>query len=263
MNCDTTELEAIQNKIIRIPGFPPTMLDRDLAKLYETETRKINQAVKRNQDRFPSDFCFQLTDEEAEKLVSQSVIPKQIITKSTPYAFTREGANMLSAVLHTPIAVQRSVQIMRAFSAIEEQTQSRIDPIQVLNDPEAMRGLLLTYSEKVISLESTVKEQTPKVYALDRISTADGSMCITDAAKTLQLRPKDLFRWMFSQGWIYRRPGGIHWIGYQHRLQQAVLVHKVTTLSTSDGQDKVTEQVRVTPKGLVMIAEKFSTVAAA
>ena len=137
------------------------------------------------------------------------------------------------------------------------------DPIEVFNDPAAMRGLLLTYTEKVLALESTVKEQAPKVEALDRLSTSDGSLCITDAAKALQLRPKDLFQWLAAHDWIYRRAGGNHWIAYQARLKRGALEHKVTTVSRNDGSEKVGEQVRVTPRGLAELAKAFSVETAA
>ena len=136
------------------------------------------------------------------------------------------------------------------------------DPRAALNDPATMRGLLLTYSEKVLALESKVDEQAPKVSGFDLISDADGSLCITDAAKTLQTRPKDLFLKLSACNWIYRRAGGSHWIGYQYQLKRGTLMHKVTTVSRNDGTEKVTEQVRVTPKGLTELAEKFSAKAA-
>ncbi|EKD33702.1 MAG: hypothetical protein ACD_75C02623G0008 [uncultured bacterium] len=136
--------------------------------------------------------------------------------------------------------------------------QPVIDPMKVLNDPAAMRGLLLTYSEKVLALESTITEQAPKVAALDRISTADGYLCVTDAAKNLQIRPKDLFIWLSANSWIYRRTGGKGWLAYQQRIQQGVLSHKVTTVQRSDGTEKTVEQVLVTAKGLTKLAESFS-----
>jgi len=136
------------------------------------------------------------------------------------------------------------------------------DPSAALNDPATMRGLLLTYSEKVLALESKVDEQAPKVAGFDIISDADGSLCITDAAKTLQTRPKDLFLKLSACNWIYRRAGGSHWIGYQYQLKRGTLMHKVTTVSRNDGTEKVTEQVRITPKGLTELAEKFSAKAA-
>src|SRR5260363_399146 len=132
------------------------------------------------------------------------------------------------------------------------------DPIQILNDPAAMRGLLLTYPEKVIELESKLNAQAPKVEALDRIAMANGAMCITDAAKTLQIRPTELFGWLHSNRWIYRRPGYAGWLAYQDKLQSQVLQHKVVTIAHSDGSERVTEQVRVTAKGLTRLSEHFS-----
>lgn len=137
------------------------------------------------------------------------------------------------------------------------------DPVHVLNDPAAMRGLLLTYSEKVIALESKVSDLSPKAEALDRIATADGSLCITDAAKALQVRPKDLFEFLRQNGWIYRRPGTAHDVGYQSKVMMGVLEHKVTTVTTADGNERITEQVRVTPKGLALLAKVFRPAASA
>ena len=128
------------------------------------------------------------------------------------------------------------------------------DPMAILSDPAAMRGLLLTYTEKVIALESKVQEQAPKVEALDRIATKTiGSMCITDAAKHLQVTPKHLFRWLHANAWIYRRAGGSHWIAYQNRMPHH-LEHKITTVERSDGTEKVCEQVLVTANGLARLA---------
>jgi hypothetical protein len=120
MNKEPT-VQEIQSRIIHLPNRPPFMLDKDLAEIYETETKRVNEAVRRNPKRFPSDFCFQLTEKEAD------ILRSQIATSSLnhggrrylPYCFSREGANMLSTVLHTDVAIDRSIQIMRAFSAME------------------------------------------------------------------------------------------------------------------------------------------------
>jgi phage regulator Rha-like protein len=93
------------------------------------------------------------------------------------------------------------------------------------------------------------------VAALGRVANADGSLCITDAAKALQMRPKDLFRFLQANGWIYQRPGTAGWLGYQSKTASALLEHKVTTVLRADGSEKVTEQVRVTPKGLTKLAK--------
>ena len=92
------------------------MLDRDLAVLYRVKPIALRQQVKRNLDRFPQDFMFQLTAEEAERLVSQNVIPtRRSLGGSLPYVFTQEGVAMLSSVLKSPRAIQVNLAIMRAF----------------------------------------------------------------------------------------------------------------------------------------------------
>ncbi len=92
------------------------LLGADLAELYGVETRALNQAVKRNRERFPADFMFQLTGEDVELLVSQNVIPHPgRFGGALPYAFTEQGVAMLSGVLKSPRAVAVNIEIMRAF----------------------------------------------------------------------------------------------------------------------------------------------------
>ena len=92
------------------------MLDKDLAQLYEIKPIVLRQQVKRNLERFPNDFMFQITDEEAKMMVSQNVIPsKQSLGGYLPYAFTEQGVAMLSSVLRNKRAVLVNIQIMRAF----------------------------------------------------------------------------------------------------------------------------------------------------
>lgn len=132
------------------------------------------------------------------------------------------------------------------------------DPLAILNDPAAMRGLLLNYSEKVLALEATVTEQKPVVDAYDRLVTrTDGALCITDAAKHIHVRPKDLFAWLQRHNWIYRRPGGSAWLAYQSTLQRGYMEHKVVTI-TVDGHDRIREQALVTAKGLARLAVEFA-----
>ena len=107
--------QQIQNKIITIRG-EQVMLDKDLAKLYQIETRVLKQAVKRNIERFPEEFMFELMENEMKILVSQSVIPSlKYFGGANPYAFTEQGVAMLSAVLKSQTAVRISIQIMNAF----------------------------------------------------------------------------------------------------------------------------------------------------
>jgi phage regulator Rha-like protein len=116
MAVELVTLKVIENKIYVIRG-KKVMLDRDLAALYEVETKVLNQAVKRNFSRFPEDFMFQLTSEEAEALRSQFVTSNigRGGRRYFPYAFTENGVAMLSTVLSSERAIQINIQIMRAF----------------------------------------------------------------------------------------------------------------------------------------------------
>lgn len=111
----------IKSKIYTIRN-KEVMLDEDLAKLYEVSVKRLNEQVKRNIERFPNDFMFQLTEEEYEKLKSQ------IATSSSehggrrylPYVFTEQGLYMLSSVLKSQVAIEVSISIMRTFTKIRE-----------------------------------------------------------------------------------------------------------------------------------------------
>ena len=134
----TNELTTtIENKIYIIRG-QQVMIDRDIAQLYGVETRVLNQAVKRNEDRFPEEFCFQLDDSEFENWISQIVISnsEKMGLRKKPFAFTEQGVAMLSAVLKSETAVKMSIQIMKAFVAMRKfmllnaQVFQRLDNIE-------------------------------------------------------------------------------------------------------------------------------------
>ncbi len=117
-------MTPIHHKIFTLRG-KQIMLDSDLAKLYQVETKVFNQAVKRNSERFPEDFMFQLTEEEYNSLRSQFVTletGRGKHRKYLPYAFTENGVYMLSAVLKSSIAIEVSIEIMRTFTKLREFT---------------------------------------------------------------------------------------------------------------------------------------------
>ncbi|MBQ3750654.1 MAG: ORF6N domain-containing protein [Bacteroidales bacterium] len=123
---------SIQNIIYDIRGVK-VMLDYDLAAIYGVETRTLNQAVKRNLERFPQDFMFRLTEEEWDALAQSGMISQIVISllskrkkTSPPYAFTEHGAVMLASVLRSPSAVQMSVMVTRAFIAMRQALSSML-----------------------------------------------------------------------------------------------------------------------------------------
>jgi hypothetical protein len=110
---------VVATKILFIRG-KRVMLDRDLAKLYGVPTMRLNEQVKRNRDRFPEDFMFQLTKEESSNLISQNAISSWGGTRRLPYVFTEQGVAMLSGVLKSKRAIVVNIAIMRAFVKLRE-----------------------------------------------------------------------------------------------------------------------------------------------
>jgi len=128
----------IERKIYLIRG-QKVMLDRDLAELYTVETFNLNKAVKRNIDRFPPDFMFQITKDEAECLIFQLGISKSSGrggSRYLPYAFTEQGIAMLSTVLKSKRAVQVNITIMRAFVKLREMIATHKDLAKKLEELE-------------------------------------------------------------------------------------------------------------------------------
>ena len=113
------ELSIIQGKIYEIRGIR-VMLDFDLAGVYQVQTGRLNEAVKRNIKRFPADFMFQLTKEEWQNLISQFATSSWGGTRKLPFAFTELGATMLSSVLRSDVAIDASILVVRAFVAARQ-----------------------------------------------------------------------------------------------------------------------------------------------
>ncbi|MBR4535303.1 MAG: ORF6N domain-containing protein [Bacteroidales bacterium] len=152
--CDLKNIDI--KSLIHVIRGQQVLLDCDLATLYGVNTKALNQAVKRNIKRFPSDFMFQLTDEEHQALRSQIVTLKQgrgQHSKYPPYAFTRNGIAMLSSVLRSETAVGVNIRIMRAFTAIPQIINQSIQVI-----------------ERIVNIENHQQETDEKIdLILDRI----------------------------------------------------------------------------------------------
>lgn len=127
--------ESIISKIYLIRG-QKVMLDEDLAELYQVETRRLNEAVKRNSDRFPGDFMFQLNNKEFQNLKSQFATSSWGGRRKLPLAFTEQGVAMLSGILSSDIAIQVHIQIIRIFTKMKEMLLTNKDILLKLEKME-------------------------------------------------------------------------------------------------------------------------------
>lgn len=173
------ELQLIQNKIYEIRGRR-VMLDFDLAVMYNVPTKALKQAVKRNAERFPDDFMFELTPEEFDSLRSQIVTSNRGGIRYVPFAFTEQGVSMLSAVLRSDIAVQISITIMRAFVAMRNYITGTEAITAELAEIRAKLALLERNDEETLREMNDLAEDTRK--DIDNLYNAIGELSI----KTVQ-----------------------------------------------------------------------------
>lgn len=152
MNFKNSELQSIQNLIFTFRGSH-VMLDRDLAELYQVETKALNQAVKRNIERFPNSFRFQLSNSEFENWRSQFVTSNsdRMGLRRPPFAFTEQGIAMLSAVLRSAVAIQTSIQIMNAFVEMRKFSLANREVFQRLESIEKKLLLNDFHFEKIFN----------------------------------------------------------------------------------------------------------------
>jgi phage antirepressor YoqD-like protein len=257
----------MNNPVIRVSDVDlPVLIYRDkrvittalLAQLYGTEEANIRKNYHENAARFiEGEHFFKLEGAEL-KAFKNIVTDSNYVPERTArlMLWTDRGASRHSKILDTEQAWAVFDKLEDAYFNPREHAS---DHIKTLSDPSALRALLLTYSERVIELEETVKVIQPKADALERLSCAEGSLCVTDAAKALKQPPRRFFANLSARKWLYRRAGCSHWLGYQDKVQAGYLEHKVETVTRPDGSEKVVEQVRVTPKGLAKLAQIFGS----
>jgi phage antirepressor YoqD-like protein len=249
----------INDQAVQVIGYQnlPVVTTAMLAEFYGTQPKNLTDNFSNNSERFVEGKHFFKLEGTELKSFKDYTDNFGVVPKNAKHAivWTERGAARHAKMLDTE-------QAWEVFEKLEEgyfKPQVKpIDPMVALNDPNMMRGLLLTYTEKVIVLQAENDSMKTDVAALDRIAKADGSTCVTDAAKALQMQPKSLFTWLSSHGWIYRRAGGKGWLGYQDKIQSGYVEHKVTEVTRGDGTSKITEQVLVTPKGLAKLAKRLA-----
>ena len=171
----------------------------------------------------------------------------------------QQATLLFSYMRNSEIVKQFKIRLVKKFyemrdtirNGFDVNSLSRMDILKLAMESEQER-LRLENENRL--LENKVAEQAPKAEGFDRIAGADGALNLTNTAKSLNVRPKDLFSFLQANKWIYRRVGGRTFVAYQDKIQAGLLMHKVHTMMRDDGTERITEQVMVLPKGLTKLA---------
>lgn len=231
--------------IITTGNAPITMSSREIAEL----TGKRHPDVKRDIDRMMAELA-----EDVSKYAH--IYFDSMNRQQTEYQLDRDLTETLLLGYSAPLR-------RKVLARLRELEGIVANPAALLNDPVAMRGILLTYTEKVIELEHQIEEMLPTVEAFEQIAATHGTMNRTEAAKHLGIPPHVLCKWMRTNNWTYRRAGSKDDLAYQSKMNAGYLEHKVSTGPKYDGTEWIGTQVRVTPKGLTVLAQAFPPAARA
>lgn len=217
----------------------PTMSSREIAELVGSRHDKVRQSIERLAER---------------GVIGLPPLGEYLDRLGRPATEYRIGKRD-SYVIVAQLSPEFTARLVDRWQELEAMAPQPIDPRRALSDPAALRTLLLENVEKVIALEAQVVGMKEDVDAHTRLTKADGSVNVTEAAKNLGLRPKALFDWLKHNGWIYKRPGASSWLGHSTKCNTGLLEHKTTTVLRADGSEKIAEQVRITAKGLSRLAK--------
>jgi phage antirepressor YoqD-like protein/DNA-binding MarR family transcriptional regulator len=192
----------------------------------------------------------------------RALVAKGVVSSNdTPYVHPQNGQ-----VYREFLLSQRDTLVVVSGYSVELRARI-IDRWQELEAQAGQFQIPATYAEALQAaadqakdnqtLRLVILDQAPKVAAINRLAAAGGAICITDAAKHLQVKPSKLFAWMQQNRWIFRRQGAGRWTAYQPRITSGLMVHKVTALKpdSETGADRAAFDPLVTPKGLARLAE--------
>lgn len=175
------------------------------------------------------------------------------------FDMTRDGLSLLAMGFTGAKALKWKIRYIEAFNIMEAELRAKpmIDPMKAMSDPVALRSMLLSYTEQVITLQAEKAELTPKAIAHDRLAGTEGLFGLIEAAKLLGQPPKAFREWLRAAGWIYKRDPGSPWLGYQDKVKAGYLDHKTYPYLDRDGNERTKPQVMFTPKGLTVLAKRL------
>ena len=228
---------------------------RDVAAHFEKAHRHVLEAI--------DNLLISLAAENSATLFISTLAYDPSANRETrSFDMTRDGFTLLAMGFTGPKALAFKLAYLAQFNAMESALRER-PALPDLSDPLVLQHLLsqhitarIAADQRAAVAEKAVEAAQETVNAHNRIAGAEGTMCITDAAKVLQLKPSKLFGWMSANKWIFHRAGKAAWLSYQDRIQSGDLTHRVHVQPQEDGTDKVRESVHVTMSGLAKLAKR-------
>lgn len=245
MHTTTTQSNRAPNSAVSARAQNVTrqfMSSREIADL----TGKLHKNVKR-------DVVAMLADLNSDALSFERIYLDGQNRSQTEYLLDREHTDCLLTGYSAPLRMK----VIRRWHELEGRVVGQLQiPTTFL---EAMR-LATQQAEQNQQLQQVIERQAPKIAAIQRLAGAGGAICITDAAKLLQVPPSKLFDWLQARRWIFRRGGTKRWVAYQPRITAGLMKHKVTALKPDPqtGIERAAFDPLITPKGLALLAEKLN-----
>jgi len=231
----------MDNDLITTGQQPLTMSSREIAVLCEKQHKHVLRDIETmlgqiTEPNFgPSNFLSSYTDSTGRSL-KEYRLPKD-----------------LTVTLITGYRADLRYKVVKRLEELEDMARQPALP-DFTNPAEAARAWADQVEQNMKQARQII-DMREDVAAHERLTGAEGSLNVTEAAKNLGINPRNLFTWMSQHGWIYKRAGSAYWLGYQTKCDQGLLVHKSTTVLRPDGSEKISEQVRVTPKGMGKLAK--------
>lgn len=217
-----------------------TMSSREIADLVEKRHDTVKLSIERLAEKGIIQLPPMVEVKDNQSLSANNTYKVYLLEKRDTY------------IVVAQLSPEFTARLVDRWQQLENNAKN---PVANLSRIELLK-LALDSEEKRIELEHKVSELKPKAEALDHIATySEGSFCIRDAAKTLQVKEKLLIKFLIEKSWTYRRPMGSGYIAYSDKIKSGLLEHKVTSGERKDGTEWVSTQVRITAKGLAKLAE--------
>lgn len=235
---------------IMIPGQAHvTMSSREIADLVEARHDSVKRTIERLAERGTIVQPPSVDEQDTDAMGRQRTTSVYRLEKRDSF------------VVVAQLSPEFTARLVDRWQELEGQAKGQ-PALPDLSDPAVLTQLLIEHAGKRIeaeqraaAAEAKVEDMQEDVAAHHRLTKADGSLNITEAAKNLGIRPRDLFDWLSHNGWIYKRANSPTWLGFQTKCNIGLLEHKTTTVLRADGSEKITEQVRITAKGLSSLAK--------